>query len=136
MACFLVPAAEAAIVTVVAQVNKSKEKNKGELNINTNGVATAPETKISFSTKLMWLARLLWGGAFLLAYEHIWHGEVVPWFPFLTAASNPVDTAEMLSEMRTVGVSMAILVTLVWAIVVLVTNSMTKKVLKTKSTAA
>jgi hypothetical protein len=140
MACFLVPAAEAAIVTVVANVTKSKEKNKEQFTISNNSasdnVETVEETKISFSTKLMWLARLLWGGAFLLAYEHIWHGEVVPWFPFLTAASNPADASEMLSEMATVGVTMAVLVTLVWAGIVLVTNSMAKKVSKTKSTAA
>ena len=140
MACFLVPAAEAAIVTVVANVTKSKEKNKEQFTISNNSasdnVETVEETKISFSTKLMWLARLLWGGAFLLAYEHIWHGEVVPWFPFLTAASNPADASEMLSEMATVVVTMAVLVTLVWAGIVLVTNSMAKKVSKTKSTAA
>ena len=60
----------------------------------------------------MILAYLLWGGAFLLCYEHIWHGEVVPWFPFLTAASDPASAAEMLHEMATVGVAMAALVTL------------------------
>ena len=57
---------------------------------------------------------MLLGGAFLLAFEHIWHGEVVPWFPFLTAMSNPADAAEMFHEMATVGVVMAILITVVW----------------------
>ena len=57
---------------------------------------------------------MLWGGAALLAFEHVWHGEVVPWFPFLTAASNPADAAEMVHEMATVGVTMAVLVTVVW----------------------
>ena len=54
------------------------------------------------------------GGTILLAFEHIWHGEVVPWFPFLTAMSNPADAAEMFHEMATVGVVMAILITVVW----------------------
>ena len=58
---------------------------------------------------------LLWGGAVLLCFEHIWHGEVVPWFPFLTAAENPADTAVMLHEMATIGVTMAVIITAVWA---------------------
>jgi hypothetical protein len=59
---------------------------------------------------------MLWGGSVLLCIEHIWHGEVVPWFPFLTAMSSPDSTAEMLKEIATVGVSMCIMVTAVWAI--------------------
>ena len=65
------------------------------------------EAKVPFSKKLRWLSNLLWGGSFLLAFEHVWHGEVVPMFPFLTAASNPADAASMLHEMSTVGVAMA-----------------------------
>ena len=57
---------------------------------------------------------MAWGGCALLAFEHVWHGEVVPWFPFLTAASHAEDAAEMLHEMGTVGVAMAALVTTVW----------------------
>ena len=57
---------------------------------------------------------MLWGGSALLAFEHVWHGEVVPWFPFLTNAASPDTAAEMLHEMATAGVSMAVLVTLVW----------------------
>ena len=50
----------------------------------------------------------------MLALEHLWHGEIVPWFPFLTAMSDPADAAEMFHEMATVGVTMAVLITLVW----------------------
>ena len=57
---------------------------------------------------------MLWGGSALLAFEHVWHGEVVPWFPFLTAAADPADASEMLHEMATAGVSMAVIVTVVW----------------------
>ena len=57
---------------------------------------------------------MLWGGSALLAFEHVWHGEVVPWFPFLTAAADPADALEMLHEMATVGVTMTLLVTAVW----------------------
>ena len=59
---------------------------------------------------------MLWGGAILLAFEHVWHGEVTPWFPFLTAMSDPQDASEMFHEMATVGVSMSVLVTGIWAV--------------------
>ena len=57
---------------------------------------------------------MLWGGVVLLAFEHVWHGEVVPWFPFLTAMNDPADTSEMLHEMATIGVTMAVLITVTW----------------------
>ena len=119
MACLLVPAAEAVVTTVVQKAIEKKEKaaagngNQAENKAGTSQMA-------SFSKKLKWLNNMLWGGAALLAFEHIWHGEIVPWFPFLTAASNPQDTAEMLHEMSTVGVSMAVLVTAIWGVMVAV----------------
>jgi hypothetical protein len=66
----------------------------------------------------------------------LWHGEVVPWFPFLTAMSDPGDTAVMLHEMSTVGVSMAILVTIVWVAMVIVTNSIEKRSAAPEKTSA
>lgn len=100
MACFLVPAAEAVVVTAAKKTAGSKP---------------AEEThKVSFVRKLKWLTNMLWGGSVLLCFEHIWHGEIVPWFPFLTAAENPADTAEMLHEMSTIGVTMAVIITAVW----------------------
>jgi len=132
MACFLVPATEAVVVTVATQIliaheNKVLPKYKREENASSG---SDTDVKVPFSKKLRWLSNLLWGGAFLLAFEHVWHGEVVPWFPFLTAASDPADTAVMLHEMSTVGVTMAILVTAVWAVMVLVSNAMAKRTLK------
>lgn len=62
-----------------------------------------------------------------LVFEHVWHGEIVPWFPFLTAASNPKDASIMLHEMSTVGVTMAALVTAVWGVMVLAVNALEKK---------
>ena len=62
-----------------------------------------------------------------MAFEHVWHGEVTPWFPFLTAAQNAEDAAEMLHEMSTSGVAMAILVTLAWVVMVLVAQAISKK---------
>ena len=108
MACFLVPTAEAIVVTVAAKVLKSKEMSEESVKLEKKAeVETQQAKKLPWSKKLMILASLLWGGAFLLCYEHIWHGEVVPWFPFLTAMNDPGDTAEMLQEMATIGVTMA-----------------------------
>ena len=128
MACFLVPAAEAAIVTVATQIIIAREQKllpkftREEEQSREHTVA-----KIPFSRKLRWLSNLLWGGSLLLAFEHVWHGEVVASFPFLTAAANPADAAVMLHEMSTVGVTMAVLVTAVWGAMVLVSAAMEKK---------
>ena len=119
MACLLVPAAEAVVTTVVQKAIEKKEKAAAENGNQAENKAETSQTA-SFSKKLKWLNNMLWGGAALLAFEHIWHGEIVPWFPFLTAASNPQDTAEMLHEMSTVGVSMAVLVTAIWGVMVAV----------------
>ena len=71
---------------------------------------------------------MLWGGSALLAFEHVWHGEVTPWFPFLTAASDPDEAAMMLHEMSTVGVTMAVLVTAVWIGMVGVSSLIEKRI--------
>ena len=133
MACFLVPVAEAVITTAISAVMKSKEK-KEKASVKKNDAAEAHINP--FRKKLNWLSTMLWGGSALLAFEHLWHGEIVPWFPFLTAAENAEDAAEMLHEMSTVGVSMAILVTAVWAGVVAVTSIIEKKADKNDITSA
>ena len=131
MACFLVPGTEAIVITAVAQIMKHNAEKKAitlESNpVTSSDTETVSNAGISFYKKLMWLADLLWGGVFLLAFEHVWHGEVVPWFPFLTAASNAADASAMLHEMATVGVTMAILVTAVWGGIVLITNAIEKR---------
>ncbi len=129
MACFIVPAVEAIVVSVAKKVIEKKEKQPEEVSVVLDGT---PETayKVPRSRKLYWLTSLLWGGSALLAFEHVWHGEVVPWFPFLTAAADPADAAEMLHEMATVGVSMAALVTLVWLAMLGVSAVIEKRALK------
>ncbi|MDO5558039.1 MAG: hypothetical protein Q4F95_00410 [Oscillospiraceae bacterium] len=103
MACFLVPAAEAVATTIASKVIKSHEL-KNEIS---NG----------FSKHLDRLNGFLWGGSVLLAFEHIWHGEITPFFPFLTKASDPADLSGMLYEMGTSGVAMAVSVTSIWAVI-------------------
>ena len=124
MACFLVPATEAIVTTVASKVIKHKEKESVSLPEDT--IKETVRTK--FSSKLGWLNNMLWGGSALLALEHLWHGEIVPYFPFLTAVSNG-ETTEMLSEMGSTGVMMAAIVTAAWAGMVAVSSWAEKKVL-------
>ena len=121
MACFTVPAAEAIITTIAGKIIKAKE--------------IEDSTKISWSTKIGWLNKMLWGGSALLAFEHVWHGEVVPFFPFLTAVENG-EASEMLHEMATAGVCMALLVTAAWGIMVGVVSMFEKKSKNTDKSAA
>ena len=107
MACFLVSAAEAAVVSAVERQTERHEEAHPE---------TASRMKIPMSRKLGWLTRMLWGGSALLLFEHVWHGEIVPWFPFLTAMADPADAAAMFGEMASVGVCMALLITAVWGV--------------------
>ena len=125
MACFLVSAAEAAVTTIAAKEAEKKEAEHTEV-----------VEQIPFSVKLTWLRNMLLGGSVLLAFEHLWHGEIVPWFPFLTAAENPADTAEMLREMATVGVAMAVLITAVWLVMLAVVAVMEKKAQRAVSSEA
>lgn len=131
MSCFLVSAAEAVVTTIAAKVLQSKEKEPETMRLDTEG-GNEIVKKVPFSRKLKWLSNLLWGGSALLAFEHVWHGEVVPWFPFLTAASNPANAAEMLSEMATTGVAMAVLITVIWLGMLAVTSAMEKKILQSQ----
>jgi len=118
VACFLVPLGEAIVTTAVQKIMEKKEK-QAEL----HGIQ---QTGLSWSRKLSWLNRLLWGGVLLLAFEHLWHGEIVPWLPFLTAMNNPADMASMFREIATVGTGMAIFVTTAWAMMVMVADGKTK----------
>ena len=114
MACFLVPLTEAVVLSV--SKNLAFKRNADSV------------IKEKFSN----LEKMLYGGSFLLAIEHIYHGEVVFYPPFLTAMRNPDDIPEMLHEMGTVGVSMAITVTVVWAVAELISYFVGRKNKKRK----
>ena len=134
MACFLVTVAEAAAVTVAAKIIAKKEKSAKELKVSLGGEGIATSDKIPFSRKLKWLSNLQWGGSLLLAFEHIWHGEIIPKFPFLTAMSNAADTKVMIREMATVGVGMAVITTAVWLGMLSVCAVMEKRTIKENKT--
>ncbi|WP_242457255.1 hypothetical protein [Treponema zioleckii] len=109
MACFLVPLTEGIVLTVAKKLAFKR---------NADSVIKA---------KLENLEKMLYGGSFLLAIEHIYHGEVVLYPPFLTAMKNPEDIPEMLHEMATVGVSMAVAVTAIWALAETIVHFARKK---------
>ncbi|WP_407425122.1 hypothetical protein [Treponema sp.] len=109
MACFLVPLTEGIILSAAKKIAFKK---------NADSVIKA---------KLGHLENMLYGGSFLLAIEHIYHGEVVLYPPFLTAMKNPEDIPEMLHEMATVGFSMALVVTAVWAVGELISQFISRK---------
>jgi hypothetical protein len=115
--------AEAIVVMAVkAVVVKNEKKTEAEQ----KPMELESPAGVKWSRKLSWLSNLLWGGVFLLAIEHVWHGEVVPWPPFLTAMNNPADIAPMLHEIATVGIGMAALVTAVWGAMVLAAHKKAK----------
>lgn len=121
MACVIVPAAEAVAVCAFAIACKKHE-------VKFNSKIEDESKKKNFSSKLFKLSYLLGGGSLLLAFEHIWHGEIVPFFPFLTAVSEGSDAIQvMLHEMATAGVGMAVLCTSIWAIGLLVSRLVSKK---------
>ena len=111
MACFTAPLAEALVATAV---KSAAGKPSARRNV--------------FLRRLGWLQKMLFGGSFLLAIEHVWHGEITWRYPFLTAVKEgPEATAEMWREIATVGISMAVLITVVWAGMVLVSSAMERR---------
>lgn len=127
MACLIVPAAEAVVTTVASHVLAKQEKKEETINAAAAEKEETLSVKQPFYKKLHWLSNLLWGGSIMLAFEHVWHGEITPWFPFLTGASTPESMVEMLHEMSTAGVGMAALVTLIWGGMLAVSHVMEKR---------
>ena len=110
MACFTAPLAEALVATAVkSAAGKPADKHRNP-----------------FLRRLGWLQKMLFGGSFLLAIEHVWHGEITWRYPFLTAVADG-DTAGMLREIATLGVAMAVLITAVWVGMVLVSSALEKR---------
>lgn len=116
MACFIVSAVGAIGVGIAKQIVKHHEK-KNKLEIENKEYKFGSDVK--WSKKLSYLELTLWGGSFLLAIEHVIHGEVTFNPPFLTAMSNAEDTMTMLQEMGTVGVIMFVTLVVAWALGVL-----------------
>ena len=115
MACFAVSATAGIAAAVARHVVKHHEKK-----LELEGKTQLPEkfgSDVKWSKKLGYLELTLFSGSFVLALEHILHGEVVPFPPFLTAAGEgPEAIQEMLIEMGTVGVAMLVILLVAWAV--------------------
>ena len=88
MACFTVPLAEAVVVSVSKKILLKK---------NSDDAADGAKTtkKEAVREKIEMLEKMLYGGSFLLAIEHIYHGEVTFVPPFLTAMNTPEEIPVM-----------------------------------------
>jgi hypothetical protein len=106
MACFLIPLALAIVTSIIQKASST----------------AAAKLKLSL------LNALLWGGVGLLALEHVWHGEVVLWPPFLTAMVNPLAIPVMLHEMATIGTMMSIVVVLTWTLMLTLIQVLPKRI--------
>ena len=104
MACFTAAIPEVIAVHIIKKVVEKKEAQNPRIDSG----------KIAWSTKLSALITMLWGGIFLLAIEHIWHGEIVPFPPFLTAMQSAEETQIMLNEILLIGGAMDIFIPAVW----------------------
>ena len=104
MACFLVPM----ILAVTTSIMQKTARGLAE------------------RLKLWILNALLWGGSILLALEHAWHEEIVPWPPFLTAMTSLTGIQIMLHEMATIGVAMTAAIMLTWATILMISRYMTE----------
>lgn len=114
MACFTVPLAEAVVLTVAKKI--VFRQNADSVIKEADEAVAAKNHKVAvLKEKLGILEKMLYGGSFLLAVEHLYHGEISLLPPFLTAMKNPAEIPEMLHEMTTVGLGMALLTTAVWA---------------------
>jgi len=112
MACFVAPAAVAVVTTIVQKVVEKKGRPTVE--------GRSGRSAAKWAERLRWLNTMLWGGAILLALEHVWHGELVPWPPFLTAIGTPGAVGPMLREIVTHGLTMTAVVIAAWAAMVAV----------------
>ena len=121
MACFVVSAVAALGVGVAKHIVKHNEKKNELQTVEPKEYKFGSEVK--WSTKLSYLELILWSGSFILAGEHLLHGEVSPYPPFLTAAGEgPEAVKEMLTEMGTVGVTMLVALLVAWSIGVLLVD--------------
>lgn len=94
-------------------------------------VTTIFRKKFPEKLKIGWLNIMIWGGAIMLAVEHIAHGEIVLYPPFLTAMENPADIPIMLQEMATIGGTMTITILFIWIVMVAIYQRKLQKIKKT-----
>ena len=95
MSCYIVPLAQAALTSICRKAG----------------------WKTGFiGRNLASLEKMLWGGTVMLIVDHIINGELTWRFPFFTALGAEGGTEVFLRELLTVGVPMAVVLTLVWVV--------------------
>ena len=112
MACFTAPLVAAVAAGIARRSVKTSDPDETET--------------VSWATKLGWLEKLSFGGCALLAFEHIWHGEIIFRFPFLTGVRDG-NTAEVLKEIATVGGTMTALILAIWVGMLVVSSILVKR---------
>ena len=135
MACFLAPAAEAVVTTVLQKKldQKEKEAEHGSIrdtveNAQSIQESTKPKHKISWSRKLKWLNTMLWGGSALLCVEHVYGmGKLFRGRRSLPAMQTPSEIVPMLKEIALYGTTMAVVITGVWFGMTLIAERLTGK---------
>lgn len=85
-------------------------------------VTTIFRKKIPAKYHIGWFNALTLGGSAGLALEHVAHGEIVPYPPFLTAMANPADAAIMFHEIMTIGLAMLLACIAAWGIMLYVAS--------------
>lgn len=116
MACFIESIAVAGAVGIYRKRVASKEAREK----SAGNASVARKARIPLSKKLGWYMQLLLGGSFLLAFEHAWHGEIVPYPPFLSALEVSGGFYTMLEEIALVGTLQVALITAVWGAMVFI----------------
>ena len=123
MACFTVTTVAALGVGIARNIVKHNEKKADPTKLE-----PVKLDNWSASKKLAILELALFGGSFILAGEHLIHGEVSFQFPWLTAFSEGPDAVKgMLFEMGTVGVSMMLAIVLAWGAGLLIRRFILKR---------
>ncbi len=101
MACFAAPAGVAIVTTTC------RKQIPNRLHVN-------------------WLNTILWAVSAGLMIEHVITGEIVSYFPFLTALSSPEDTGVMIHEILTEGIAILGACVTAWIILLALASYKTK----------
>ena len=104
MACFIAPLVVGIVLAIARKLWRGAERARLDI-----------------------LAYMMLGGALVLMAEHAWHGEVVPWPPFLTAMKSPEDLPVLVGEVTRVGGSMVLAATGAWLLLLGVSRRLQAK---------
>ena len=105
MSCFIAPLVQAVATSAFRKANAKR--------------IASPDAS-PFLHHVTDLEKMLWGGSVMLIVDHIINGELTWRFPFFTALGETGGWSIMLREILLVGVPMALVITIVWAVYVLI----------------